>query len=358
MNRHASTLDEIDAVASEWVARRDAGLAPHEQAEFDRWCAASVLHAEAVARFELTWVALGRPRRTGGRGELRRELGAVARRRRLRRAAVVAVAVGMLAMGAAWWRSAPRGAEAGLEAAGRTIVHKATRETLPDGSVIGRAAGAEFTVDFSGAARRVTLQRGEVHFSVMQDATRTFVVVAGGVEVRAVGTAFSVQLGRAQVEVLVTEGRVAVEQGSGTAGPADAGSATAAAAQPLISLHPPSRQPIFLDAGNSLVIEVALQPVAAAKPKVQTIAPAQIAERLAWLNPRVEFSGAPLSEVVAVLNRYNATKFSLGDAALAGVPLSGLFRADDPETFTRLLETGFGINSERRGDEIILRKVR
>jgi ferric-dicitrate binding protein FerR (iron transport regulator) len=41
-----------------------------------------------------------------------------------------------------------------------------------------------------------------------------------------------------------------------------------------------------------------------------------------------------------------------------GVPLSGLFRADDPETFTRLLETGFGITSERRGDEVVLRKGR
>jgi transmembrane sensor len=103
---------------------------------------------------------------------------------------------------------------------------------------------------------------------------------------------------------------------------------------------------------------VALQPVAATPPAVQTVAPAQIAERLAWLNPRVEFSGAPLSEVVTVLNRYNATRFTLGDPVLAGVPLSGLFRADDPETFTRLLETGFGITSERRGDEVVLRKGR
>jgi len=72
----------------------------------------------------------------------------------------------------------------------------------------------------------------------------------------------------------------------------------------------------------------------------------------------VEFSGAPLSEVVTVLNRYNRTKFVLGDAELAKVPLSGLFRADDTETFMRMLETGFGIASEQRGGEIVLRKAR
>lgn len=345
MRRHATTLDEIDVLAAEWVARRDAGLAPHEQAEFERWCAASVLHAEALARLERTWLALGRPRRTGAQDELRREIAGMARRRRQRRAAVAAAVVGVLALGGAWWRSGPRASEAGLAPASRTIVHEATRETLADGSVVGRAAGAQFTVDFSGAIRRVTLQRGEVHISVAKDPARPFVVVAGGVEVRAVGTAFSVQLGAAQVEVLVTEGQVAVERSlpvQESRGPEQS----------------PAVAPVYLDAGKSLVIEVALQPVAQAAPAVQTIAPAQIAERLAWLNPRVEFSGAPLAEVVAVLNRYNSTKFTLGEAALAGVPLSGLFRADDPETFTRLLETGFGITSERRGDEIVLRQGR
>jgi transmembrane sensor len=118
---------------------------------------------------------------------------------------------------------------------------------------------------------------------------------------------------------------------------------------------PPLPPLAFVDAGKSLVVELALQPVAV--PTVQAIAPEQIAERLAWLNPRVEFSGAPLSEVVTVLNRYNPTKFAIGDADLTKVPLSGLFRADDPETFTRMLETGFGITAERHGGEIVLRKA-
>ncbi|MSU23471.1 MAG: hypothetical protein EXS32_06560 [Opitutus sp.] len=340
MNRHACTLDEIDAVAAEWVARRDAGLELHEQAELDRWAAASVLHAEALARFEMTWTALGRPRRTGASEELAGELGAIARRHRRRLAAVTASCAVIFAAGATWWSQRTATVSGPVMAQSRTVVHEPARQTLPDGSVVERAPGAELTVAYSEDFRRVRLTRGEAHFSVTKDSRRPFIVSAGGVEVRAVGTAFSVQLGRNEVGVLVTEGRVSVDKAP------LAGVTAAIAPEPLA----------FVDAGKSLVIEIALQPVAA--PAVQIVAPEQIAERLAWLNPRVEFSGAPLSEVVTLLNRYNRTKLVIAEADLEKVPLSGLFRADDIETFTRMLETGFGIAVERRGGEIVLRKAR
>lgn len=343
MSRHATTLDEIDATAAEWVARRDAGLQPHEQAEFERWSATSVLHVEAVARFEATWSALGRPRRTGARDALTGEMGAIARRRRRRRVAVAASCILACVVGVAWWTQWMPEARGPLVAHGRTVVHVPERETLPDGSVVVRAAGAELSFDFSGRERRVALQRGEAHFSVAADASRPFVVTAGGVEFRAVGTAFSVQLGRSEVDVLVTEGRVSVVK----APPAGA----AAVAIPPAPLA-------LVEAGSRLAIEIALQPVAVAAPEVQAVDPETIAERLAWLNPRVEFSDAPLTEVVRVLNRYNRVKFSFGDAELAQVPLSGLFRADDVEAFCRMLEAGFGVSVERRADEIVLRKAR
>lgn len=343
MSRHASTLDEIDAKAAEWVARRDAGLEPHEQAEFERWSAASVLHVEALARFEATWTAAGRPRRTGARNALTEEMSAIALRRRRRRAAIAASCIVALAVGTTWWKQRMPEPPEPRVAQSRTIVHEPARETLPDGSVVVRAAGAELTVDFSGRERRVALQRGTAHFAVAADAGRPFVVVAGGVEFRALGTAFSVQLGRNAVDVLVTEGRVSVVKAppAGTA-------ATAIAPAPLA----------LVEAGSHLAIEIALQPVAVAAPTVQAVDPGQIAKQLAWLNPRVEFSDAPLAEVVTVLNRYNQVKFSFGDTELAHVLLSGLFRADDVEAFCRMLEAGFEVTVERRADEIVLRKRR
>ena len=54
------------------------------------------------------------------------------------------------------------------------------------------------------------LVRGEAHFVVAADASRPFVVSAGAVSVRAVGTEFVVRYSAREIGVLVTEGRVAV----------------------------------------------------------------------------------------------------------------------------------------------------
>jgi transmembrane sensor len=67
-------------------------------------------------------------------------------------------------------------------------------------------------VAFTDAERRVRLAGGEAHFVVAKNEAWPFVVEAAGVAVRAVGTAFAVRVDGAQVDVLVTEGRVRVEQ--------------------------------------------------------------------------------------------------------------------------------------------------
>jgi transmembrane sensor len=347
MSRTAPTLEAIDAAASRWVARRDAGLNESEQAQFAHWCAENPLHMEAIKRFEGLWSSLGRPRRTGVAPVLQGELDRLRRRQRRRRvgqtAAAIACAV-LLTVGS-WLAVKPTRPSPVTEtlAAARTTILVPERRELPDGSLIELRAGSEVDVHFTIAQRRVLLRRGEAHFVVAKSPNRPFVVSAGGIEVRAVGTAFSVQLGESQVEVLVTEGRVAVEKPVAT--PGVTSSSKVALPEPLA----------FVDAGNRLGVEVALQPIS--PPAVQAVASTEVAERLAWRTPQVEFSGAPLSEVIAVLNRFQPTPFVLGDPTLATVSVSGLFRADDSDVFTGLLLAGFGIAAESRGGQIVLRKA-
>ena len=348
MSRTAPTLEAIDAAAARWVARRDAGLSETEQAQFDLWCAENPLHTEAMERFEGPWSSLGRPRRTGVAPVLQGELDQLRRQRRQRRAGKAAVAaaafVVLLAVGS--WIALKTGrfqSASETLAAAHTTILAPERRVLPDGSVIELRVGSEVEVDFTIAQRRILLRRGEAHFVVAKNPARPFIVAAGGIEVRAVGTAFSVQLGDSQVEVLVTEGRVAVEK-----------PVVASAVAPAAGVMAP--EPLaYVDAGNRLEVEVALQPVA--PPEVQPVASAEVAERLAWRTPQVEFSGAPLSDVIDVLNRYQSTPFVLGDPTLATVSVSGLFRADDPEVFTGLLEAGFGIVAESRDGRMVLRKA-
>jgi transmembrane sensor len=83
---------------------------------------------------------------------------------------------------------------------------------LEDGSTIRLNRDAKVAVDYSTAERLVRLSQGEAAFAVAKDTARPFVVAVAGVTVRAVGTAFNVRYDEKAVDIIVTEGRVAVRR--------------------------------------------------------------------------------------------------------------------------------------------------
>jgi transmembrane sensor len=214
----------------------------------------------------------------------------------------------------------------------------------------------------------VELQKGEAMFEVAKNQARPFVVSAGGVDVRAVGTAFAVQLGREAVDVLVTEGTVAVGHSNqigrhgnvaktdpsaprvATAPTGALATAASAADSPLAG--------VLVRAGNRAVVE--RTPTATAA-RVAPVEVPEMGERLAWRNPRVEFSGTRLDEAIALLNRVAAAnagmQLSIADPALESMRVSGIFRTDNVDAFVLLLEAGFGVKVERAGKTLVLRKV-
>jgi transmembrane sensor len=251
-----------------------------------------------------------------------------ARRTRRRRALAGGAAALALAVASAafTWH---RGADAPPGTAATAALPAPARETLPDGSVVERKGDAAYAVEFGATVRRVVLTRGTAHFEVARNPARPFVVVAGEVSVRAVGTAFSVEYRADRIEVLVIEGRVAVAPGSAPATP--------------------------VDAGHGVRVAPAAGPEAPAS--VQPIGAAELEAALAWRVRPVEFSGTPLAEAIAILNRHNRVQFSLADPALARIRLSGVLRADQTAGVLRLLEDEFGVRAERRGDtEIVLHR--
>lgn len=337
MNTSRTSAPEIiDATAAAWIGRRDAGLTESEQRDFERWRNADPRHGEALARFDAAWSALARPRQTGAASALAGELGALARRQRRRRTGTALGLLACLALGAGW------GIQHTLSETGaaQTIVLLPERRVLPDNSVVEFPAGTEIEIGFTPAVRKIILKRGEAHFQVVKETTRAFVVEAAGVEVRAVGTAFAVQLGRTTVEVLVTEGTVAVEP-----------------PRPLAADSAP-RALATVEAGQRVSVATAVAAATATLPPVLPVPASEMEERLAWRSPRVEFSGTPLADVVAAINRYSRVKFVIEDAELGATALSGLFRPDDTEAVVRMLEQGFGVRAERREGEIFLRQAR
>ncbi|MBL9202754.1 MAG: FecR domain-containing protein [Opitutaceae bacterium] len=258
------------------------------------------------------------------------------RRRRGRRAAFGAVAGLVVAAGAAW-RWGPVQVSPGTAAPAPARHAAAGRQTLPDGSAVDLRHDAQILVAFEGIIRRVVLERGEAHFSVAKDPAKPFVVVAGGVAVRAIGTAFSVQFGATTVEVIVSEGRVAVE-------PAPPTSASAAMPPPAYA---------HLTAGHRVVVPLVAPPPLL---PVETMNARDLAARLAWRVPRLEFAATPLADAVAALNRHTAVPLVLADPSLGTLELSGSIRADNTDSVLHLLAAEFGIRAERRTDAIVLRR--
>ena len=89
--------------------------------------------------------------------------------------------------------------------------------------------------------------------------------------------------------------------------------------------------------------------------EIRTVSTSEMAAALAWRDNRIEFADTPLSDAVRLFNRRNRIQLAIESPSLVQRSITGVFWADDPEGFVRLLESAFPINSKRTGDSIVLR---
>jgi transmembrane sensor len=227
-------------------------------------------------------------------------------------------------------------------AAARSIIAAPERRALPDGSFAEINPGSEVAVEFTAAQRRVVLSRGEAHFQVVSDATRPFVVAAGGMEFRAVGTAFAVQLSVTQVEMVVTHGEVAVDRKGATPGDSS-------------NDLPPDTLAVVA-AGQHVAVDLATRAMVA--PLVTPLAPGESDQKLRWRVPRLQLSDTPLREVVAAINAHTAARLELADPELGSLEVSGVLRVDNIDTLLMMLERNYGVRAERNAAGVaFLRRV-
>ena len=343
--------DAIESAAAEWLVRHDRGLTPAQQDEFLSWLTASAAHRASFERHRRLWGDFN------ALAQWRPEHGTVpnpdllARHRRpspwrwAAPALLAAAAVALLLV----WSSANRAPNHA------TLAFEATtyrQETLSDGSVLDLNRGAHVVVQFTAAERRVLLVQGEAQFAVAKNPARPFVVRAGGVEVRAVGTAFNVKLAGPNLEVLVTEGTVHVSQQTVVVTPTS--TATGAAAGPA-----PTAAPVVLAALTAGQRTVMPYGPVLAPPLVVPVSVPEIAQLLDWQPRLLDFDSTPLVEVIEAFNRRNSQRLVIGDPDLRALSIVASIRSDNVEGFVRLLEGTMGVKADRSSaGEIVLRRAR
>ncbi len=332
MNPPAPTPDDsaLRTTAARWAVRRDRGLSAAESIDYELWLAADPRHAAAMQRTSAAWSLLDRIPESAAAPIL-----AAATRRRSfwrRTATFGSLAAAAVAVGLFIW-SRPLPADPTLSAPALSATTTPRLVTLSDGTVVQLNTGGEVSERFTAATRHVTLTRGEAHFAVAKNPARPFVVQAGSLQVRAVGTAFNINLQSAAVDVIVTEGRVQLTTGTPDAPALDAGERATLRRVPAA----------FTDAAPALV--------------VAQIDAAAIAQTLAWREPLLRLGGATLAELAAEFERATGRRLVLADPALADLRFGGRFRADDIDGFTHLLATTLDLDVERAADgTIVLRK--
>ena len=323
--------------AAGWYARKRAGdMTPQEITALNAWLGEDPAHLAAFERLDRTWSGV-----ESARGDPRimimRERALKRGRRQPKALAVRALAASLVVavVAAALLSLAPF---LGLNGYGslasqsyRTGVGQQATVTLSDGSVVTLNTDTRLRTRAAKGRRLVYLDRGQAFFRVAKDPLHPFIVTAAGRTVTAVGTAFDVRVDQRKFEVTVVEGRVRVE-----------------APPPLVPL--PVRAP---EQPRKADLKAGAQLVASLDTRAWTVAPADTAREVSWLRGYVVFQKARFADVVAEMNRYSDKKLVVEDDALAGVQVSGAFRAGDVEAFVKAYEDYRVARVESRSDDTV-----
>jgi transmembrane sensor len=314
---------KIEQEAGHWVAREDRGLSEEERLAFSAWLE-SAAHRVAYLRLKSSWEKTGRLAALRGSLSLRDRWALFPSLRY-----VLAAASILLLAGAAF--AVMRVYELVKNTPTQEVVYATQAGERPtihlvDGTQIQLDANSRLRATVSTAERMVTLEKGEAYFEVTHDADRPFVVIAGKHRISDLGTKFSVLRDGDEVRVVVSEGRVKVDN--------------------VDTLSP--EKPIFADGGN---IVVAKADETLLTPTTQQ----DISDDLGWRDGRLIFNQRSLADAAREFNRYNSRKIVVtGDAR--DIKIGGSFRADNMDVFVNLIKNSLGLAAEDQGNTIVLSK--
>jgi transmembrane sensor len=317
MNTPLPRAGDIEAVAAQWLERRDSeNWNEVFEAELEAWLAGSRAHRAAYWRLKAAWthaerLAALKPspvERVADAGPSRR-----IRPLMFRVAAAFAI-VAMAGIAAKIYFAEPA---ARLYT---TAIGERKTLTLGDGSQIELNTDTRLRIA-AGNARKVWLEHGEAFFQIKHDAAHPFLVVAGTHRVVDLGTKFLIRQDSARTEVALMEGSARFES--------------------------ERAKPAILKPGD--VAYATADQMSVTKQPERTIANA-----LGWRHGVIIFDRTTLADAAAELNRYNVKQIVILDPAAARLTIHGRFPSNDTAAIVNVAQDVFGLRVETRGNEILI----
>lgn len=300
---HATSPAEA---ASQWSARLHSGrFTPADQQALEDWLQADPEHEREFQAAEQVTALAGTLDKDlvqalyGGALPLRPDL---RRRKLLRGAGALATVAGTAGLTGLLLRPQPVYAVS-LD----TRIGERRQVALPDGSSLELNTGTQAELRFYDHSRRVELRQGEILFSIQHDAERPFIVKAGSTEIRVTGTRFTVRRDAEHTQVLVDSGSVEVSSG------------------PWWNRHV-RYLPAGAGAYNSAQEGLTLLPNI------------DFATATAWRQGRLIVRDAPLSQVIAEINRYHEQPIRFAQAQTGNLRVTASFLLDEPQALLQALQ--------------------
>lgn len=331
---------KIEEVALDWVIRSDEGLTDAEEEAFNKWLNASEFHREIFEQHQWNWNEMDRVAGLHtGYGDncnpdlLTEDYENQKRRGQLSNWILIGSVAAIFIFSVSILSSLRfKDIESVNNENNPIYVERIESKKLEDGSIIQLNRDTEIVVDYSPSLRKVELIQGEANFEVEKDETRPFIVEVSGVEVRAVGTEFNVRFDSNSMDVIVTEGVVAVSAKEEANGSHNAFEKT------------------YLKEYQRASLDFRTDSLSA---EISSVDESTVLHELNWQPMLIDFDNVPLAQIINEFNHRNEIKMLIVDSSLNSARLSSMFWSDNINGFIRLLESNFGVRAEWGDDHTI-----
>jgi ferric-dicitrate binding protein FerR (iron transport regulator) len=216
---------------------------------------------------------------------------------------------------------------------------KPEMKTLPDGSVVWINAGTKIHYKAGQNTRDVYLE-GEAYFKVKHDTEHPFVVHAGNISVKALGTEFNVLAypGEDHVETTLIKGKVQV------------------------TMEEKPDQKIILAPNEKLTVvnkrvfkDTAVQKEISYEVKPLAVLPAlKEVEEVAWMQDKLAFQHEPFYDLSKRMERRYNVHIVFYSESLKREALSGVFENESIQKALRILQMTTPFQYRMKGDSIFL----